>query len=40
MAKYYLETVQHLLYDMAGEGENFLAKNVLAPYDIVAEKTN
>ena len=31
-------TLQNLLYDMAGGEENFLEKNLLAPYEIIAEK--
>ena len=31
-------TVQNLLFDMAGGDEKFLEKNLLAPYEIIAEK--
>ena len=33
-----LGTVQNLLYDMAGGEENFLEKNLLAPYKIIVER--
>ena len=33
-----LGTLQNLLYDMAGGEENFLEKNLLAPYETIAEK--
>ena len=33
-----LERVQNLLYDMAGGEENFFGKNLLTPYEIIAEK--
>ena len=33
-----LGTVQRLSYDMAGGEETILEKNLLAPYEIIAEK--
>ena len=33
-----LRTLQNLSYDMAGGEDNFLEKNLLAPYEIIAEK--
>ena len=30
--------MKNLLYDMTGREENFLERNLLAPYEIIAEK--